>query len=178
MSNPIHEKGESNVSFTGKNGTACPGFLARAEGSAMGVIVIQEWWGMNAQIVDDTRLFAAQGFNALTVDLYRGEVAVDHEHAGHLMGGLDWPGAVDDLKGAAEYLRSEVGCTHVGVVGFCMGGALTIACAARVGPPLFSAAAPFYGIPGADFADPSTIKACCCARAKAHCPARVCLCCV
>ena len=45
-------------------------------------------------------------------DLYRGQVATDNEHAGHLMNNLDWPGAVKDIQGAAKYLLSK-GCTKV-----------------------------------------------------------------
>jgi len=42
------------------------------------------------------------------------------------LGGLDWEGAVKDIEGAAKHLR-EMGCKKVGVTGFCMGGALSIA---------------------------------------------------
>ena len=65
----------------------------------------------------------AQDLKAITIipDLYRGQVATDREHAGHLMNGLDWPGAIADILGAAKYLKSVHGCTKVGVTGFCMG---------------------------------------------------------
>lgn len=64
-------------------------------------------------------------------------------------------GAVQDIRGAAQYLLKQ-GCKKVGVTGFCMGGALTLAAAALV--PEISAAAPFYGIPPSSLADVSTIK--------------------
>ena len=38
----------------------------------------------------------------LVPDLYRGKVATNHEDAGHLMGDLDWKGAVDDIQGCAR----------------------------------------------------------------------------
>jgi len=60
------------------------------------------------------------------------------------MGGLDWAGAVQDITAGAAYLKS-IGCTKVGVTGFCLGGALAFAAAALC--PEISAAAPFYGIP-------------------------------
>lgn len=59
------------------------------------------------------------------------------------------------LLGAAKYLLSK-GCTKVGVTGFCMGGALSIAAAALV--PQISASAPFYGIPGEALCDVGKIK--------------------
>lgn len=62
--------------------------------------------------------------------------------------GLDWPGAVQDIQGAVDYLKSSRGVNKVGVVGFCMGGALSIAASVMVEG--VSAAAPFYGIPKPD----------------------------
>jgi len=83
-------------------------------------------------------------------------VAVDREEAGHIMAGLDWAGAVKDIAGGAKYLKS-VGCSKVGVTGFCMGGALSFAAAALC--PDISAAAPFYGIPSAQLCDITKIRA-------------------
>lgn len=98
---------------------------------------MQEWWGMNKTIQDYTDFFGQAGFRALTPDLYRGAVAKDKEHAGHLLryvlfvlsqlrmssiSGLDWARAKKDIQGAAAYLKS-LGCKKVGVVGFCMVGA-------------------------------------------------------
>uniref|UniRef100_A0A6U1VDP3 Dienelactone hydrolase domain-containing protein n=1 Tax=Vannella robusta TaxID=1487602 RepID=A0A6U1VDP3_9EUKA len=142
-----------NVSFPGKNSEDCPGYFA-GEG-AKGLVVIQEWWGLNQMMVNYVDFFASQGFVAVCPDLYRGEVAVDHEHAGHLMSGLDWKGAVADIEGASDYLRSK-GCSKVGVIGFCMGGALSIA-SAVLGKNI-DASAPFYGIPSAELADPTSCK--------------------
>ena len=45
----------------------------------------------------------------------------------------------------------------MGVTGFCMGGALTIASAVLV--PEVNAAASFYGVPSAELADPALAKA-------------------
>lgn len=111
---------------------------------------------MNQQIQDEASDIAKKGdFVALVPDLYRGKVATDHETAGHYMSDLDWPGAVKDITGAAQYLLSK-GCTKVGVTGFCMGGALSIAAATLVKE--ISASAPFYGIPGAQLCDVGQIK--------------------
>ena len=68
---------------------------------------------MNEQIKEQAKKIAGLG-NFVTVipDLYRGKVAIDREEAGHLMHGLDWSGAVSDVKGAAEFLKSK-GCTKV-----------------------------------------------------------------
>ncbi|XP_052759757.1 protein usf-like [Mya arenaria] len=124
--------------------------------SHMGLIVLQEWWGMNEQIVRTGRELAEMGrFATLVPDLYRGKITKDYEEAGHLMSGLDWPGAVEDIRAAACFLMGK-GCRKVGVTGFCMGGALSIAAAALVGE--ISAAAPFYGIPKAELCKVRTIN--------------------
>lgn len=50
-----------------------------------------------------------------------------------------------------------VGCKKVGVTGFCMGGALSLAAAALI-PEEISATAPFYGIPSSELCDVGKIK--------------------
>ena len=87
---------------------------------------------------------AAGGYQIIAPDIYRGKVAKDTEEAGHLLTGLDWDGALKDIAGAQQFLL-ENGAKKVGILGFCMGGALTIASVATI--PGFDAAAPFYGIP-------------------------------
>ncbi|XP_061178208.1 uncharacterized sodium-dependent transporter HI_0736-like [Saccostrea echinata] len=125
--------------------------------SKKGLVVIQEWWGMNEQIQKEAKDLADMGpFVTIVPDLYRGKLAKDNEEAGHLMNNLDWPGAVKDIKAAAFHLKT-MGCTKVGVTGFCMGGALTLATAALEQDYIY-AAAPFYGIPGETLCDVSTIK--------------------
>ena len=86
-------------------------------------------------------------------DLYRGKVAIDHETAGHYAHNLDWQGAVLDIQGSVNYLRS-VGVEKIGIVGFCMGGALALAASVLV--ENLNAAVPFYGISG--LADPGQAK--------------------
>ena len=77
-------------------------------------------------------------------------MAKDREEAGHYMSGLDWNGAIQDISAGAKYLIS-LGCRKVGVMGFCMGGAISFAAAVR--SPEISAAAPFYGIPKSSIAN-------------------------
>ena len=45
------------------------------------------------------------------------------DEASHLLSGLDWSTAMEDVKAAVEYLETR-GCKKIGIVGFCMGGAL------------------------------------------------------
>lgn len=91
------------VSFASENAKGeCPGVFVKGKdsSSSRGLIVLQEWWGMNQQIQDQAKEIAEKGdFVALVPDLYRGKVATDHETAGHYMNDLDWPGAIQDITG-------------------------------------------------------------------------------
>lgn len=140
------------------DGASLPAYLATPEGGerAPGVVVIQEWWGLNDQMKRTADRLAAAGYRALVPDLYRGKVASAADEANHLMTNLDWAGAChQDLRGAVAFLKE--GGAKVGVLGFCMGGALTIMAAVHV--PEVDAAVCFYGIPPADAADPGKIGA-------------------
>lgn len=98
---------------------------------------------------------AAHGYRVVVPDLYRGKLGVDAEEASHLMGALDFKGALADIRGAAVYLLST-GSPRVGAIGFCMGGAL--ACGAAISVPEVTCAVPFYGYNG-HLGDPKTLPA-------------------
>ncbi|KAL4461616.1 hypothetical protein ABPG74_016240 [Tetrahymena malaccensis] len=135
----------SNVIFNTQTRGYCPGYLSpHNQISKKGLIVLQEWWGMNESICLLADEFAHQGFKVLVPDLYRGKVAKSHEEAGHLLTGLDWKGAIEDIANALQYLIKLQGCTSVGITGFCMGGALTLASLSAIEG--FSCGSPFYGI--------------------------------
>ncbi len=126
------------------DGGKAKGYLATAGQGRPGVVVIQEWWGLNDQICGVADRFARTGYNALAPDLYKGRVTTEPDEANHLMTGLDFAGAThQDLRAAAQHLKSQSG--KVAVMGYCMGGALTIAAALHV--PEFVAGVAFYGIP-------------------------------
>ena len=128
------------------NGDAGMGYLAEPGDGAPhpGVIVIQEWWGLDAHIRDVTERFAREGFVALAPDMYRGKVASEPDEARKLVMNMNRERAIKDLQGSVQYLlnSSLVAPKKVGVIGFCMGGSLTLAIAAA--NPAVAAAAPFY----------------------------------
>lgn len=143
------------IAFTRPDGAATQGYFASAGAGRPGVVVLQEWWGLNPHIISIAERFAAAGFSALAPDLYRGRLASDRDEASHMMAGLDFADAThQDIAGAVKYLSAR--CTQVGITGFCMGGALTIAAAVHV--PGLRAAVCFYGVPPASFADPAQIR--------------------
>ena len=74
---------------------------------APGVVVIHEWRGLNDHIKDMTKVLAQNGYKALAVDLYAGEVADSPERARELSSALDQEAATANLLAAENYLRSE-----------------------------------------------------------------------
>ena len=148
----------STVTFTRPDGKDCSGYYAEpANGTkAPGLVVIQEWWGVNDHIKSVADHYAKKGYRALVPDLYRGKVGLDAKEAEHLMGGLNFgDAATQDVRGAVQYLKQS--SPKVGVTGYCMGGALTILAACFV--PEADAAVAWYGFPPLDYVDASKIKA-------------------
>ena len=136
------------------NGDTARGYLAvPASGSGPGVIVVQEWWGLNPQIKGVADRLAKEGFVALAPDLYRGELAQHDEmdKAGQLMASLPMDRAARDMTGAVDYLSGleAVKGNGLGAIGFCMGGGLVLTLG-TLRPDKVKAIVPFYGVVGFD----------------------------
>jgi len=148
----------TSISFRRPDGKEATGYLAKAgRANAPGVVVIQEWWGLQDQIKGITDRFALAGYDALAPDLYAGTVVPyhDREAAGKEMGSLNFIDATEQtVRGAAQLLKKSG--AKVGLTGFCLGGAVTIIGACRI--PELSAAVCFYGIPPESVAKPADIK--------------------
>lgn len=147
------------ISYKRPDGKSVDGYLAEpAQGAAApGMVVIQEWWGLNDQIKGVADRLAAAGYRALVPDLYRGKVALAANEAEHLMNDLDFGDAAgQDVRGAVQYLKGS-GSRKTGVTGFCMGGALTLLAAVNV--PEADAGVVWYGYPPLEYVDASKIKA-------------------
>jgi carboxymethylenebutenolidase len=135
------------VSFP-SNGTQGEGYLAvPGSGSGPGVIVIQEWWGLNDQIKGVVDRLAAEGFVALAPDLYRGAHTTEPDEAAKIMMSLNLERATKDLSGAVDFLAAHeaVSVGGLGVIGFCMGGGVAL-WLATLRPDRVKAVVPFYGI--------------------------------
>jgi carboxymethylenebutenolidase len=133
------------------NGHLASGYLAKpASSSGPGVLVIQEWWGLDAGIKEMADRLGAAGFVALAPDLYHGEVAGHDEmdKAAKLMQSLPPDRVGRDMSGAVDFLASHSAVTGkgIGVVGFCMGGMLSFIIAANR-PDKVKAVVAFYGFP-------------------------------
>jgi carboxymethylenebutenolidase len=141
------------VEFKSNGGTASGYLGLPSGGSGPGVVVIQEWWGLDPAIKGVVDRLAGEGFVALAPDLYHGELAGHDEmdKAAQLMQAMPPDRAGRDMSGAVDYVAGHDAVTSngVGVLGFCMGGMLAFILAANRGDKVKAAVA-FYGFPQGD----------------------------
>jgi carboxymethylenebutenolidase len=138
------------VEFASNGGKASGYFVTPASGSGPGVLVIQEWWGLDSGTKEMAVKLGAAGFVALAPDLYHGELAghTEMDKASKLMQSMPPDRAGRDMSGAVDFLAGHKAVTGkgIGVVGFCMGGMLAFIIAANR-PDKVKAVVPFYGFP-------------------------------
>lgn len=145
------------VQFSRPDGQQISGYQASPSQSsgAPAIVVIQEWWGINTQIMDVADRWAECGYLVLVPDLFRGQSTGMEEEARHLMNSLDFASAVSqDIQGAVDYLKPL--SNKIGITGYCMGGALTLLSLANLTG--LSAGAVWYGFPPIDSLDASRIN--------------------
>jgi carboxymethylenebutenolidase len=124
------------------------GYMAfpEGEGPFPGIIVIHEAFGLNENMKDIARRFAAEGYIALAVDLF-----ADRNHAicmfrfmsGQLLNPFN-NSTIHDLKAALTFLSKQAGVdeARLGAVGYCMGGSFVVAWACTENR--LKAIAPYY----------------------------------
>jgi carboxymethylenebutenolidase len=145
----MQEKNGVRAGFVtyGTNGGTVDGYLARPADSQAhpGVILIQEWWGIESHIQELTERVARQGYIVLAPDLYHGQVAHEPNEAAKHMMALNMDAAVTEIGKGIDYLQAQgnIQPNKVGVVGFCMGGLLAWKVAEQEDGEL-AAVAPFY----------------------------------
>jgi carboxymethylenebutenolidase len=129
MISPAVAQNTQTVSYKSGDETV-NGYLALPSGGGKhpAIIVIHEWWGLNDWVKDQTKQFAADGYVALAVDLYRGKVGTTPDEAHILMRGLPDDRGLRDLEAAFAYLasRPDVEVNKIGAIGWCMGGGWSI----------------------------------------------------
>ncbi len=145
------------IQYKRPDGKTVDGYLAEPTNTTNvpGVVVIQEWWGLDEEVKAVADRLAKAGYRALVPDLYRGKLALEANEAEHLMGDLNFGDAAgQDIRGAVQYLKAT-GSHKVAVIGFCMGGALTVLAACNV--PELDASVVWYGNPPLEYVDVKAI---------------------
>lgn len=145
---PSHDVTTERVVYATLAGHEVEGLLARPEGleaQAPGIIVIHEWWGLNENVESMAMRLAGEGYTALAVDLYGGNVAADRDAARALMSAAmeDRSTSEDNLRQAYAFLE-EAGATRIGSIGWCFGGGWSLA-TALLHPHDLDAAVIYYG---------------------------------
>lgn len=111
--------------------------------SSAGVLLIQEWWGVNDHILDIAGRYAVEGYVCVAPDLYRGKVTRDSEEASKLMHELAIEDGIATIRSALEETKRKYNLSRMGITGYCMGGTFALRAACDI--PELEAAAPFYG---------------------------------
>jgi carboxymethylenebutenolidase len=146
------------INFARPDGKTAPGYYAApaTDGeSAPGIVLVEEWWGVTAWIMEVADRYATLGYRVLVPDLFRGRTAAVGSEANHLSQGLDFQDAVtQDVAGALRHLKQN--SKKVGVSGYCMGGAIALLAAMHLKEA--DAAVIFYGLPPEEAGDPGTIE--------------------
>lgn len=130
------------------------GYLALPEGGkGPGVIVVQEIFGVNANMRSIADWLAREGYVALCPDMFwRIEPGIEltdkseeeWQKAFELYGKFDADAGARDLQAALTTLRNHPSCTgKVGVIGFCLGGKMAYMSACRTDA---DAAVGYYGV--------------------------------
>jgi carboxymethylenebutenolidase len=124
-----------DITVSGNDGDFSAYLASPKSGKGPGVLVIQEIFGVNADMREHCDNFAAQGYFALSPDIFwRQEPSIqltdkteaEWQRAFELYQGFDVPKGMEDLVASLAHLRGIDGSTgKVGTVGFCLGGLLS-----------------------------------------------------
>jgi carboxymethylenebutenolidase len=131
------------------NGDGAYAFVAQPDDNAQhpGVVLIQEWWGIEPHIRNLAQKLAAEGFVVAVPDLFHGKIATEPDDAQKMVmmigGNIDR--AAREIIGALETLKAmpNVNPKKLGLMGFCIGGLMAYVVASRYAD--LGAVVPFYG---------------------------------
>jgi carboxymethylenebutenolidase len=134
---------KNRIKIDGRNGVFAA-YIAQPETlPAPGVVVLQEVFGVNADIRKHCDELAKQGFIAVAPDLFwRQEPGVDlsvtsepdWQHGLRLYQAYDRDDGAGDVKDTADAVAKLAECTgKVAVLGYCLGGLMTFLTAVRYG---------------------------------------------
>jgi carboxymethylenebutenolidase len=119
--------------------------LPEGDGPHAGIVVIQEWWGLNDHIKLWTDRLAMEGYAALAVDLYDGIVATTPEEAMAAMSAVTDERGLEIVRAAFARLHDDprIRATRRGSLGWCFGGGWSLRLA--LAEPDLDACVIYYG---------------------------------
>lgn len=145
---PAASVAAEEVVYAVLDGSEVRGYLATpADGEpTAGILLIHEWWGLNDNIRAMARRLAGEGYAALAVDLYEGEVGDTREEAATLARASrdKTPRLQENLRQARSFLQQTRGLAKIGVIGWCFGGGWSLQTALLLGDAI-DAAVIYYG---------------------------------
>lgn len=138
-----------SVVYATIDGKPMTGYLARPAESGEtlpAILVIHEWWGLNDNIKQMTQRLAGEGYTALAVDLYEGQVADTPEQARVLVeAARQNPDRIKDhMAQAYQYLKTEQQAPKIASLGWCFGGGVSLQTALLL-PDQLNATVIYYG---------------------------------
>jgi len=125
------------------------GYLARSpqtKANTPAILVFHEWWGLNDNIKKMTEKLAAEGYTALAVDLYEGQIADKPEDAKTFMkkASQNQKNFDSNIQQAYDYLKTKTKAGKIGTIGWCFGGTNSLN-AALLLPQKIDATVIYYG---------------------------------
>lgn len=116
---PTEFRGEM-ITMTDSAGGKFPVYVTGETNAEGAILLIHEWWGLNAHIKGLADQFANLGYTAYAIDLYDGKVTDNPEEARKFMGGVDPKASAGKMKAAIERMRRQH--KRIGTIGWCFGG--------------------------------------------------------
>lgn len=148
------------------NGTKLKGYIAwddAVKGKRPGILVVHEWWGLNAYARMRARMLAEQGYTALALDMYGdGKQAHHPDDAQKFSSEVSQNAALAKARfeAAMDFLKKQdtVDPARIGAIGYCFGGSVVLNMA-RMGEPLKVVESFHGGLKTQHPAEPGKVKA-------------------
>lgn len=158
----VSREGGKDVTFKVPGGANGKGFFIPAkDGVTTGLLVFQEWWGVNDYIKKESeKLHNDLGCAVLAVDLYDGKIATTPAKAAEYMSEFEDLRGRNLVRGAVEAMTdgSLFKASGLGSIGWCFGGAWSQR-AAIDGTRDVKACVMYYGVPDTNQIDLKRLEA-------------------
>ena len=138
---PKQLQGE-NIELKTADGKKFNAYVSGDKNAKRGILLVHEWWGLNAHIRAWADRFAQLGYRALAVDLYDGQVATDADSAKRYMSAVNQDEA--NAKHRAALAALQAPNRKLATIGWCFGGGQSLQ-ASLAEPDKVAATVIYYG---------------------------------